>query len=66
MLESIEERREAEQMAPDGPDYAVVSGTPGAPDEAATPQDVYPIVDEFDVTVPTGGFVYDKLILNKE
>lgn len=66
VLESIEERREAEQMASDGPDYAVVSGTPGAPDEAATPQDIYPIVDEFDVTVPTGGFVYDKLILNKE
>ncbi|KGD64594.1 hypothetical protein Y5S_01960 [Alcanivorax nanhaiticus] len=66
VLESIESRRNDEESVPDGPDYAVVSGTPGAPDEAATPQDIYPIVDEFDVTVPTAGFVYDKLILNKE
>jgi hypothetical protein len=25
------------------------------------PEAVYPIVDQFDVTVPTDGFVYDEL-----
>lgn len=25
------------------------------------PQEVFPVVNEFDVTVPTEGFVYDEL-----
>jgi hypothetical protein len=38
-----------------------VESTPGAPADPAKPEGVYPVVEEFDVTVPTDGFVYDEL-----
>jgi hypothetical protein len=50
-----------------GPDYvdantviAAVTGAPGAP---LKPESVYPVIDQFDVTVPTEGFVYDDLVV---
>jgi len=62
LLSDIESAREREaDLGVDGPDYVTVSSTVGAPGGALTPQDVFPIVDEFDVTVPTDGFVYDEL-----
>jgi hypothetical protein len=45
----------------DGPEYVTVSSTVGAPPGPLKPENVYPIVDEFDVTLPTEGFVYDAL-----
>ena len=66
LLEDIEKRREDETNAADGPDYAVVSADPGAPESGLKPQDVFPIINEFDVTVPTDGFVYDKLVIKGE
>ena len=51
-----------------GPDYVdattvVVSSTTGAPTGPLKPSDVYPVVDEFEVTVPSEGFVYDALVV---
>ncbi|GIX21861.1 MAG: hypothetical protein KatS3mg121_0644 [Gammaproteobacteria bacterium] len=66
VLEEVENFRRREASLTTGPDYAVtnvVGGTPGAPDGALSPQDLYPIIDEFDVTVPTEGFVYDRLLI---
>jgi hypothetical protein len=47
-----------------GPDYvevgtAVPTGSPGP----LSPQTVYPVIDEFEATVPTDGFVYDELTI---
>jgi hypothetical protein len=65
MLESIEERRAQEDdLGVDGPDYVTVSSTPGAPADPLSPEGVYPIVDDFSVTVPTDGFVYDELLVS--
>jgi hypothetical protein len=44
-----------------GPDYVTVDSTPGAPADPAKPEGVYPVVDQFEVTMPTDGFVYDEL-----
>jgi len=58
----IEKYREREaNLGLDGMDYVTVDSTPGAPADPAKPEGVYPIVDQFDVTVPTDGFVYDEL-----
>ena len=62
LLDSVAARRDAEQgLGIDGPDWVTVEATPGAPDDPLTPQGVYPVVDEFEVTVPTDGFVYDEI-----
>ena len=65
----IEQYRDREhKLGLDGADWVTVSATPGAPADPAKPEGVYPVIDEFDVTVPTEGFVYDELnvmILNK-
>ncbi len=62
LIAAIDARRAAEgALGQEGPDYVKVDSTPGAPADPATPAGVYPIVDEFDVTVPTDGFVYDRL-----
>ncbi|MGH7575746.1 MAG: hypothetical protein ACREM1_11565, partial [Longimicrobiales bacterium] len=62
LLESVESVRSAEvDLGVNGPEYVTVDSTPGAPTEPLTPEAVYPIVDQFDVTVPTDGFVYDEL-----
>ena len=47
-----------------GADWVTVDATPGAPADPAKPEGVYPVVDEFDVTMPTDGFVYDELVVN--
>jgi hypothetical protein len=60
-------RGEEAKLGINGPDYVTVDSTigdePGDPDAPLTPQDIYPIVQEFEVTVPTEGFVYDELKL---
>lgn len=64
LLDDIEGRRSSEDaLGINGPDYVTVSSSPGAPDDPASPEGVFPIVDEFDITVPTDGFVYDELTL---
>jgi hypothetical protein len=62
LLTEIEQYRDREdKLGMNGADYVTVSSTPGAPADPAKPEGVYPVVDEFDVTVPTDGFVYDEL-----
>ncbi len=62
LIEAVKQRRETEQgLGLDGPDWVTVDASPGAPDDPLTPQGVYPVVNEFDVTVPTEGFVYDQI-----
>jgi hypothetical protein len=62
LLEAVALRREAERgLGIAGPDWVTVDATPGAPEDPLTPQGVYPVVDDFEVTVATQGFVYDEL-----
>jgi hypothetical protein len=62
LLKDIEKYRDREQgLGLDGADWVTVSATPGAPADPAKPEGVYPVIDEFDVTMPTDGFVYDEL-----
>jgi hypothetical protein len=62
LLAEIEDYRQREQkLGLDGADWVTVSATPGAPADPAKPEGVYPVVKEFDVTMPTDGFVYDEL-----
>jgi hypothetical protein len=60
-------RGQEEKLGINGPDYVTVDSTigdePADPAAPLTPEDVYPIVQEFEVTVPTEGFVYDELKL---
>jgi hypothetical protein len=65
LLRGIEKRRAAESgLGQEGPDYVEVISTPGAPADPASPEGVFPIIDEFDVTLPTEGFVYDRLTVS--
>ncbi|NUU24733.1 MAG: hypothetical protein HOV68_25005 [Streptomycetaceae bacterium] len=62
LLGQIEAYRDREAgLGVDGADWVTVDATPGAPADPAKPEGVYPLVSEFDVTVPTEGFVYDEL-----
>ena len=62
MLTEIEKYRTLEgDLGLEGADWVTVDSTPGAPADPAKPEGVYPVVDEFDVTMPTEGFVYDEL-----
>ena len=62
LLVEIEKYRDREQaLGMDGADWVTVSATPGAPADPAKPEGVYPVIQEFDVTMPTDGFVYDEL-----
>jgi hypothetical protein len=62
LLKEIEKYRNREEgLGLNGADWVTVSATPGAPADPATPEGVYPVIDEFDVTMPTDGFVYDEL-----
>lgn len=64
LLGDVEAYRSREELlGPNGPDYVTVDSTPGAPADPARPEGVYPVIDEFDVTMPTDGFVYDELKL---
>ena len=62
LLDQIEAYRAREgKLGLNGADYVKVDSTPGAPADPATPEGVYPVIEEFDVTMPTDGFVYDEL-----
>jgi hypothetical protein len=64
LLISLEEARVREAaLGVNGPNYVKVDSTPGAPSDPARPEAVFPVIDEFDITVPTDGFVYDELVL---
>jgi hypothetical protein len=65
LLSDIESFRSREgKLGLTGADWVTVDATPGAPADPAKPEGVYPVVDEFDVTMPTDGFVYDELVVN--
>lgn len=65
LLASIEALRQRQgQAGLDGPEWVQVDSAvddPGAPADPLTPEGTYPVVHEFDVTVPTDGFVYEAL-----
>jgi hypothetical protein len=62
LLEAVEKVRASEAaLGVDGAEYVTVDSTPGAPPNPLSPEAVYPIIEQFDVTVPTDGFVYDEL-----
>lgn len=62
LLTDIEKYRTLEgDLGLEGADWVTVDASPGAPADPAKPEGVYPVVDEFDVTMPTEGFVYDEL-----
>jgi len=64
LITEIETYREREaKLGMNGPDYVTVESTPGAPPDPAKPEGVYPVIDQFDVTVATEGFVYDQLVV---
>ncbi len=65
LLDEVEEYRGREEaLGVDGPNYVEVDSTVGAPTDPATPEGVYPLVNEFDIVLPTDGFVYDELNLD--
>jgi hypothetical protein len=62
LIKDIEKYRSREDaLGMNGADYVTVDSTPGAPADPAKPEGVYPVIEEFDVTMPTEGFVYDEL-----
>jgi hypothetical protein len=62
VLDDILERRKREDdLGVDSPDYVTVGDGVTENPDPATPEGVYPIVHEFTVTVPTDGFVYERL-----
>jgi hypothetical protein len=68
LLQQVEQFRGIEEkLGINGPDYVSIDSTigdePSDPDAPLKPESVYPIVQEFEVTVPTEGFVYDELKL---
>ncbi|WP_232318562.1 hypothetical protein [Sphingomonas sp. TDK1] len=68
LLKQVAQYRDQEaKLGINGPDYVTVDSTigdePGDPNAPLTPENIYPIVQEFEVTVPTEGFVYDELKL---
>jgi hypothetical protein len=68
LLDQVEQYRGLEmKLGINGPDYVTVDSTvgdePDDPDAPLNPENVYPIVQEYEVTVPTEGFVYDELKL---
>jgi len=64
VMDSIAKVREnQEALGQNGAEYVTVNSAPGAPDDPLKPEGVYPVIDEFEVTVPTDGFVYDRLIV---
>ncbi len=67
LLDDLKQRRsDEEQLGQDGYDYVTVNSTIAAPDGALKPENVYPVVNEFDVTLPTEGFVYDEVLIKDE
>jgi hypothetical protein len=70
VLSTIEDRRAEEgKLGVQGPDWVAVdsevSTSPNGSDgQPPRPEGVYPIISEFDVTVPTEGFVYERLTIS--
>jgi hypothetical protein len=59
LLADIEGRREDERAALPGPDYVTLDGT--IPPTREVSAEAYPVIDEFDIVVPTEGFIYDSI-----
>lgn len=59
LLADVEARRATERGAAPGPDYVTLDGSvaPNRSDSATA----YPVIDEFDVVVPTEGFIYERI-----
>lgn len=67
ILDDIRKRRSNENnLGKDSYDYVTITSTVGAPSTALTPEKVFPIIDEFDVTLPTEGFIYDEILIKDE
>ncbi len=66
ILQEIQTFRQSEDTlgSGDGPDWIRVDSTTGAPNNPQSSEGVYPMVDEFDVTLPTEGFVYERLVVH--
>ncbi|MEV0149989.1 MULTISPECIES: hypothetical protein [unclassified Nonomuraea] len=65
LLAAMDGRRANEAgLGVDGPDWVTVDATVGAPPNPLSPEGVYPVVQTFDVTVPTEGFVYDEITIS--
>jgi len=64
LLTAFEARRAQESsLGRSGPEWITISSTASDSPEPASPEGVFPIVDQFEVTVPTPGFVYERLEL---
>lgn len=68
LLGQVEQYRgQEEKLGVNGADYVTVDSTigdeSGDPSGPLKPENVYPVVQEYEVTVPTEGFVYDELKL---
>jgi hypothetical protein len=61
LIKDIEARRAKEGLAAPGPDYVTLDGEV-APNRTQAAE-AYPVIDEFDVVVPTEGFVYERVEL---
>jgi hypothetical protein len=62
LLAAIDKTRADEaKLGPNGPDYVTIDSSVGAPSGPLQPETVYPVIDEFQVSVPTDGFVYDTI-----
>ncbi len=63
LLADLDRRRaaEGEVEADGGADWVTVDSTTGAPSEPRRPEAVYPLVGDFEVVVPTEGFVFERL-----
>jgi hypothetical protein len=65
LLERIEQRRQVEGAATPGPDYISMSGDDVSSSNptrtTAAAEAAYPVVEDFEILVPTDGFAYQKL-----
>lgn len=63
ILDTIRTRRKTEQgLGLDGAEFVTVdTGVAGDDVDPAKPEGVFPVINEFEVTVPTEGFVYERL-----
>ncbi len=59
LLAELEARRQAERTALPGPDYVTLDGVVAPSHESAA--DAYPVIEQFEVVVPTDGFIYEGL-----
>jgi hypothetical protein len=67
LIDIAARRTEETRLGVNGPNYVTVESSVGGPSEPPpepTPESVFPIVHEFEVNVPTDGFVYDELLIS--